>query len=240
MTITETKKPQPIEEYVQERFAGDTAEHELIVLRDDGLYKHLRFKKPGTGMYRYDLVTWPGFLTFCGDMGTLVFARDEDMLRFFRSNPDRPAYRISADYWSEKVQDEGRELVRRFSLDVLKASIEQRVKDRIDYYPIPSREVEKLNAQLEQEVFAVFEWEGEPGGMTALRDFQFDWTDANGPHSFRFEDYYELDRTEWDFRYLWACHGIVTGIDKYDAHMGARVVDALLNEGARDLLGATA
>lgn len=35
----------------QKRFAGDTDEHQMTVLHDDGLYRHLRFKAPTTGMY---------------------------------------------------------------------------------------------------------------------------------------------------------------------------------------------
>ena len=41
-------------------FAEDVAEHELTVRRDDGLYRHLRFQKPGTWIYGFDLITWPG------------------------------------------------------------------------------------------------------------------------------------------------------------------------------------
>ena len=47
----------------------------MIVLRDDGVYRHIRFKKPGTGCMHFDLVTWPGYLCYSGDMGCYVFCR---------------------------------------------------------------------------------------------------------------------------------------------------------------------
>jgi hypothetical protein len=222
-----------------QRFAGDTAEHQLTVLRDDGLYKHLRFKKPGTGMYRYDLVTWPGYLTFCGDMGTLVFFRTEDMLSFFRSNPDRPTYRINPDYWSQKVVDGGTDSVRRFSAPVLRASILEHITELIggpcEGWPdrplrMGPETAERFRFEVERDVLAYLAW-GEHEAMNALSEFRFVWHDTPEEkttiaellgaepvrHEVRFEDYYDLTRTEYDFRFLWALHGIVTGIEKYDA-----------------------
>ena len=40
----------------------------MSIERDDGLYRHLRFKSSGTNTYYFDLVTWPGYLTVTGDM----------------------------------------------------------------------------------------------------------------------------------------------------------------------------
>ena len=62
-------------DYDVHRFLPDVAEHKLTVLHDEGLYRHLRFQKPGTGFYWFDLITWPGNLAFKGDMGGFMFAR---------------------------------------------------------------------------------------------------------------------------------------------------------------------
>ena len=43
----------------RERFAKDTAEHKIQVIRDDGVYRHLRFKRTNSNAYYFDLVTWP-------------------------------------------------------------------------------------------------------------------------------------------------------------------------------------
>jgi hypothetical protein len=48
------------------RFLLDTAFHRLEIVRDDGLYRHLRMKQPGKSCYYFDIVTWPGYLTVTG------------------------------------------------------------------------------------------------------------------------------------------------------------------------------
>ena len=67
-------------------FLRDVAEHEMIVVRDDGVHRHIRFKKPGTSCMHFDLITWPGYLCYTGDMGTYVFSRLTDMFEFFRTD----------------------------------------------------------------------------------------------------------------------------------------------------------
>jgi hypothetical protein len=76
----------------RERFEQETAEHEMTVLRDDGLYRHLRFQRPGTSIYWFDLVTWPGRLVICGDCGDLMFSRLRDMFEFFGPDSSRGGF----------------------------------------------------------------------------------------------------------------------------------------------------
>jgi len=86
-----------------DRFARDVANHKLTVLRDEGLYRHLRFKAPDGSTYWFDLITWPGYLTITGDMGTYVFARTQDMFEFFRSHRST-GFPINPGYWAEKIR----------------------------------------------------------------------------------------------------------------------------------------
>lgn len=79
------------------RFLVDTAFHRLEIIRDDGLYRHLRMKQPGTSCYYFDVITWPGYLTVTGDMGTWTFSRIADMFDFFGPWQDG----INTGYWSE-------------------------------------------------------------------------------------------------------------------------------------------
>lgn len=53
-------------------FLHDVREHRLIVLNDDKLNRHIRFSRPGTRCMQFDLITWPGYLCYTGDMGTYV------------------------------------------------------------------------------------------------------------------------------------------------------------------------
>ncbi|WPO20668.1 hypothetical protein SH579_06995 [Raoultella ornithinolytica] len=82
------------------RFLLDTAFHRLEIIRDDGLYRHLRMQQPGTSCYYYDVITWPGYLTVTGDMGTWTFSRIADMFSFFGGWTGE----INTGYWSEKLE----------------------------------------------------------------------------------------------------------------------------------------
>src|SRR5258708_33733869 len=86
-------------------FLKDVATHEMIVRRDDGPYRHIRFQRPDTICLYFDVVTWPGFLCFSGDAGCYVFSRLPDMLEFFRYE-SKPAGKlfINPDYWGQKVE----------------------------------------------------------------------------------------------------------------------------------------
>lgn len=85
---------------IDSRFLIDTALHRLEIIRDDGLYRHLRMQQPGNSCYHYDVITWPGYLTVTGDMGTWTFSRTYDMFRFFGGWTGE----INTGYWSEKLE----------------------------------------------------------------------------------------------------------------------------------------
>ena len=77
---------------------------------DNGVHRHIRFKKPGTMCMYFDLITYPGGLLYTGDMGTYVFVRLQDMFEFFRtSNQDGWVKEMGLtlytnhSYWSEKL-----------------------------------------------------------------------------------------------------------------------------------------
>ena len=96
----------------EETFLKDVDQHVMEVIHEDGVFRHLRFKQPGTVCMHFDLITWPGRLCYTGDMGTFVFSRIHDMLEFFR--PDAyaiaaPFKRIDRNYWAEKVDASGRD-----------------------------------------------------------------------------------------------------------------------------------
>lgn len=85
---------------IDSRFLIDTAFHRLEIIRDDGLYRHLRMQQQGTSCYYYDVITWPGYLTVTGDMGTWTFSRIADMFKFFGAWEGG----INTSYWSEKLE----------------------------------------------------------------------------------------------------------------------------------------
>lgn len=95
----------------EERFNKDTATHEMSVILNQGLHRHLRFARPGCSAYHFNITTWPGYLCISGDMGCYVFSRLNDMFEFFRGRGLNPGY------WEEKVQA-GRDKVKEFSAEL--------------------------------------------------------------------------------------------------------------------------
>lgn len=83
---------------VADNFKANTADHQLEIIRDEAPYRHLRCRKPGTGIWGWDIITWPGYLAITGDIGTFTFCRETDMIRDFFSGP------VNVGYWLEKCK----------------------------------------------------------------------------------------------------------------------------------------
>lgn len=84
-----------------EDFHDDTTNHVLKIIKADGLYNHLSLYSPQSSEYSFEVITTPGQLMVRGDMGTVVFAREPDMLKFMDT-----AHRhdIDPQYWSSKTE----------------------------------------------------------------------------------------------------------------------------------------
>ncbi len=186
---------------IADRFARDTVDHQMRVLHDDGLYRHLRFRNPARGAYWFDLVTWPGSLTIRGDLGNAyVFSRELDMFGFFRSDSGR----INPHYWAQKTE-RGPGGCKSYSQEHAKALILDDVRERDEERP-PG-----LMLALQREIFDTSHYEDET--REALERFNYE--------GFRFYDTWEWDLHDYDWSFLWACHAIVWGIAQYDAAKAA-------------------
>lgn len=125
----------------EEEFLRDVSNHEMLIIRDDGLYRHIRFQRPDTSSMYFDLITWPNRLCYTGDMSTYVFSRIEDMFRFFRADRQRSTrddqrLEINLSYWAEKVisgDRDGRDNdIRVFSIVRARKSLKEHVCDYAD------------------------------------------------------------------------------------------------------------
>ena len=119
------------EDMARSHFAKDTERHVLTVFKDDGVYRHIRMAKPGDSNMRYDIVTWPGYLAYSGNMGDFTFSRVEDMFTFFRpENPGSVQPYINLSYWSEKItaadKNDG---YRQYSGDMFEAAVKERLEE---------------------------------------------------------------------------------------------------------------
>ncbi|GAA4034052.1 hypothetical protein GCM10023063_17480 [Arthrobacter methylotrophus] len=191
-------------------FAADTAGHQMTVLLDQGLYRHLRFATPGNSIGWYELITTPNLLTINGDMGTFMFSRMEDMLRFF----ERPDGSINPGYWAEKIHaSSGPAAV--YSAKVFTDTVRDAAIDQLDGVD------EALHGQalsvLEEEVLN-YAAEGEEEARSALDRFSHDLLELT--------DTWEYNFTNHSFRYLWNLHAIVRGITRYRALAGQSLEEA--------------
>lgn len=198
--------------HVAEVFARDVAEHELTVLHSDGLYRHLRFAKPGTGINHFDLVTWPGHLSLGGDRDGYVFARTDDMFEFFRAKSHWNMGTINPQYWAEKLTT--RVKVKVYDEALCKKLIGEYIGDADeDYYPGLKAYARQALADADFDSDLAYE----DSAREWLRDFKYVVPKVAPVRSYEFSDVWEWDLSDWDFHYLYACHAIQWGIEQYDA-----------------------
>lgn len=187
---------------VRTRFESDTAEHEMTVLRDDGLYRHIRFQRPGSSAYYYDLVTWPGRLAITGDAGDFMFSRLTDMFTFFEGQEG-----INPGYWAEKLIAPAPAGARKYS----EALYEQLVREWAD-----EQEPAVKQAALSQLLAGDSHYE--EGAREQLREFRHEGVGIG--------DYWEWDLRDFTYHFLWCCWAIRTGIARYRAEVAAEPAPA--------------
>lgn len=188
-------------EKVRVRFVDDTAKHVMDVIRDDGLYRHLRFKQPGSTFYYHDLITWPGYLAIVGDAGDYLFSRTRDMFEFFASDSGR----INPHYWGEKLQGprNGRDNARSYSHDAFRARLYEWCQDEGEWGGIyPSL----LRGAVDREL--LHDW---THSEHEARE-RLDYVDCD---TSIFGDSWEWDLREYDHQFLWCCWAIARGIQRY-------------------------
>lgn len=193
----------------REQFETQVAEHKLTIVHNEGVHRHLTFRRADTINRYFNLTTWPGYLSISGDMGCYVFARLPDMFEFFREGKS-----INPGYWGEKLQAIARhEGYREFSLERYREAI---VSDFREAYPF-----------------------GTPGRLAAwqhMRDDLLLWNEPStvseaitAAENYRTEDGESLfteywDRTLEDYttHFIWCCWAVKWGIEQYDAATPAR------------------
>lgn len=188
--------------------------HELRILLDNGVYRHLRFAKPGDSNQYFDLITYPGGLLYRGDMGTFVFERLTDMFNFFRGKDDD--YSINPSYWAEKVQaqcTQGKGIMGYSS-----KRCAERVKEYAEAFVLDNELNEDEKAEFlehvkDQILYAI---DDEFEVISAIRAFDTGEVKYNGA----FEDFlYDRSNTEeYTYHFIWCLYAIVWGIREYDSH----------------------
>jgi hypothetical protein len=229
-------------ETIAEQFARDTASHEMQVLRDDGIYRHLLFrsvvtdketgKRSRSSFYWFELVTWPGCLTINGDCGTFTFSRVTDMFGFFRSR-----YGINPPYWAEKVCGDTR--TKSYSEDKFRQQVLEDFIQAVRNGGVPRG----LGKAIRTDVLdaATLEIHYEDGARRVLDEFKHyasetDRYACGKQPDFEFTDTWEWDLQDWDWQYLWCCHAIQWGISVYDKQRDDDEAAACAERGEREAL----
>lgn len=212
----------------EESFLKDVEKHEIKVLLDNGVYRHIRFEKPTSSDMYFEIVTWPGCLAYSGDMGDYIFSRTKDMFEFFRDYEKSGPLHINLPYWGEKLEavdytgkyDSG---FKKFSSERFKEYVEEVAKSWIETIegPYDSDEEDEAKAKkefeetlkeaIDDQIYHYLD-DGEYELRRAVNDFLL----KVGNDKYTFEDTWEWDCDEYVFRFVWCCYALAWGIRRYD------------------------
>jgi hypothetical protein len=199
-------------------FLKNVASMEMIVAMDNGLYRHLKFRnKAGHQFNWFDIITWPGVLTFNGDHGTWAFARIEDMFEFFRTKPrESDELYINDGYWAEKLLacDRVTGAARKFDADTFRDEVIDSLDGYGDFDDESAATKKRKKALIEALDDEVFSCDNEHDIRNALCNFKF--TDENG-EEFEFSDTWEIDGQRYCYHYIYCLYAIAWAIRQYDA-----------------------
>lgn len=205
----------------ESQFLRDVSKHKMEIIRDDGIYRHVRFKKPESGDMYFDLITWPGCLCYTGDMGSYVFSRVTDMFQFFRNgrgyNPGqgRKLY-INTGYWAKKVeaQDKG-DGVTEFSEERFERAV---IGDLVGWLKSHRHKTTKDERRelWEAAKDEVLDADSDSGGhRKQIAAYEF-YHQVNDRLAFCLQDFRDHQLTEYSFRFVWCCYALAWGIQQYD------------------------
>ena len=189
------------------QFFVDAKDHAMEVLLDvpDTAHRHLRFRRPGTGVYGFDVVTWPGHLSISGDMGTYVFSRLRDMFEFFRGH-------VSLMYWAEKcVAESVTSPLRQYSPDLFRDAVLSAVADYAADRAMTDDVRARLDEDVQDEVLCA-EHDGPHAAVAAAERFEFEDRRV-------FADFHECNLLELSYSFVWCCHAIAYAVQRYDARI---------------------
>lgn len=201
-------------------FLKDVESHVMEVIRDDGVYRHIRFREPGTMCMHFDLVTWPGSLCYTGDMGTYVFYRLHDMFEFFR-RPPHCRYSIDMRYWAEKVQAGDKSStgngIKEFDGEKFRRVLDEyRVRWMRDAKRDGDLDKEQRRELWEEVQDEVIDRIDELGEDVARVAYEFSWRPGLDGPRYHFDELWDHHFTEYTHRFAWCCFALSWAVQIYD------------------------
>jgi len=185
----------------KEIFLNDVSGHSLKIIKDDGLYRHIECSNNGSFNQRFEIVTWPGYLAYTGDMGDYLFSRVDDMFSFFRS----PDHKINTGYWAEKCKAQSvyGNGIREFSVERFRECVLNDVRGHLDI-----EEDDEIPDDIMEEIEPLLNAENEHECAEEMMNFS--------SSKMEFNDFWEHTVTQKTWHFIWCCHAIVWAINQYD------------------------
>jgi len=216
----------------EESFLKDVANHQMHILLDQGVYRHIRFRVPNTISMYFDLITIPGKLICTGDMGTYVFQRLEDMFEFFRTDrKDKAGLHINKGYWAEKLiatdsnganskgaQEYSADKIRRVVWDEFK----EFVRSSSGRNETDKEQRRECWEEIEGEILNRLEDGDETGAIRAAMDFRHTFRSSKEGSSFihkldfKFDEFWDHNFYDYTYHFVWACYAIAWGVKQWD------------------------
>lgn len=208
----------------QDRFERDVAQHTMTVLHEDGVYRHIRFCRPDSSCMHFDLITYPGYLVYSGDMGCYVFSRLTDMFEFFRTDrlhgKDPSKLYINRSYWSEKLQAVAGNRRNGSATEFSEEKFTRVINEYRLRWVWEGRD--SLTKEQRRELWEAVDddvlhhlYEGEHSAYQRANDFS--WSISRETYHYHFADLWDHDFTEYTNNFTWCCFAIAWAIRQYDA-----------------------
>jgi hypothetical protein len=198
-----------IYQVTEERFLEDVKNHKMTVKLDKELHRDLVFSD-GSSINYFRLVTWPGYLCICGDMGTYVFSRTKDMFEFF-NHGQKNNLSINPGYWHEKMQSDSRFAgAKTFNADEMETAVRKIVDEEWEF-----SNDEERNEVLEDLDFEVFHFFADGHAEAVLCNAVCQY---RSPAGHVFQDFWEYSFRDYTPQFIWCLYAIVYGIKKYNEY----------------------
>ena len=189
----------------KEQFLNDVEKHQMTILKDDGLYRHIHFGMFNDSNRSFSITTFPNYLAITGDMGDFVFSRIDDMFEFFNTTD------INPDYWAQKVVSQSifGDGIYHFDIELFKNNIINYIKSYLDL-----EENEELPEIYLDDISSILSAEDEIDCINELRNFYPNSLKSNVLADFWMDYSYNSCRS-FNYNYMWCCYAIQYAISKY-------------------------
>lgn len=180
-------------------------QHQMHIKLDQGIFRHIEFKRQETNVNSFQITTTPYHLMITGDMGSYTFTRLNDMFEFFESGVDN----INPSYWSEKVESVDRRCgLTTFSKELFDEAVKNYIEEYLDGLDIDQSELDDLNECIDS-----MSIENDYQAREELTGFKFELGDGE---TIEFTDVWEMNFSELSYHFVWCCYAIAWAIEKYN------------------------